>query len=235
MTAVFAIAEVTARGLLSRRRTILMVLLALVPVLVALLVRIGGRTVDSAGAAENVMDLLVIRAVLPLLALVFGTAALGSELDDGTAVYTLVKPLPRWQIVLAKLVVAAGLTAALVAPSVVLVGLLIVGGGAADVIGRFLAASLLGSIVYSAVFLALGTLTSRALIIGLVYTLLWEGGLAGLFEGVQVLSVRQYVLGVAGAGTLDPVGGFVLAAVVATGAFALASTRLGRFEVRTAD
>ena len=49
---------------------------------------------------------------MPLVALIFGTAALGSEIEDGTAVYLLIKPIPRWQIALAKILVAAGLTAA---------------------------------------------------------------------------------------------------------------------------
>ena len=48
---------------------------------------------------------------MPLVALILGTAALGSEIDDGTAVYLLIKPIPRWRIALAKILVAAGLTA----------------------------------------------------------------------------------------------------------------------------
>ena len=36
---------------------------------------------------------------MPLVALIFGTAAIGSEIEDGTAVYLIVKPIPRWRIV----------------------------------------------------------------------------------------------------------------------------------------
>ena len=53
---------------------------------------------------------------MPLVALIIGTAAIGSEIDDGTAVYLIVKPIPRWRIALSKMVVAAGLTAAMVVP-----------------------------------------------------------------------------------------------------------------------
>ena len=42
---------------------------------------------------------------MPLVAVIFGTGALGSELDDGTVVYLLAKPVPR-DILLVKLVVA---------------------------------------------------------------------------------------------------------------------------------
>ena len=40
------------------------------------------------------------------MALILGTAALGSEIEDGTAVYLLTKPIPRWLVALAKIVVA---------------------------------------------------------------------------------------------------------------------------------
>ena len=45
------------------------------------------------------LDTLVVRTVMPLVALIVGTAALGSEIEDGTAVYLMVKPIARWRIV----------------------------------------------------------------------------------------------------------------------------------------
>ena len=86
------IARVTFRSLIGRRRTILMVLLAAVPVLVGLLVRSNAGGIDAVG---QTVDALVVRITLPLLALVFGTAALGSELEDGTAVHIRTTPISR--------------------------------------------------------------------------------------------------------------------------------------------
>ena len=105
-----AILEVTVRALVNRRRTLLMLLLASAPVLIALLIRVAGRPVDPERLAGNILDGLVLRTVLPLIALVFGTAALGSELEDGTATFLFTKPVPRWKIVLAKWFGAAALT-----------------------------------------------------------------------------------------------------------------------------
>ena len=68
------------------------------------------------------LDTLVVRFVMALVALIVGTAVLGSEIEDGTAVYLMVKPIARWRIVLAKAIVATGLTAALVVPAVLLTG-----------------------------------------------------------------------------------------------------------------
>ena len=62
---------------------------------------------------------------MPLVALIVGTAAIGSEIEDGTAVYLMIKPIARWKIALSKILVAAGLTALLVVPAIVLTGLLL--------------------------------------------------------------------------------------------------------------
>ncbi len=44
----------------------------------------------------------------------------------------MIKPIPRWRIVLSKMLVAAGLTAVLVVPSIVLTGVLLGGRGDVD-------------------------------------------------------------------------------------------------------
>ena len=92
-------------------------------------------------------------------------------------------------------------------------------------------------------FTALGAITSRALVVGLGYTLLWEGVLAGLLEGTRFLSIRQATLGVAAALTGEDVGVDVLGAavsaliivVVVVGGFLITTRTLARFQIRSAD
>lgn len=238
MSVMVALIGVTLRGLLSRRRTLLLVLLVGLPVLIALLIRLSGGRPD----ADRVLDALVVRTVMPLVALILGTAAMGSELEDGTAVYLMVKPISRWWIALAKMLVAAGTTAALVVPAIVLTGLLL--GGAENVItiAAYAVACLVGGSAYAAAFMTLSIFTSRALLLGLAYTLLWEGVLAGLLGGTRFLSIRQATLGVTSAlgaelpGT--PLALSVSALVLGTvliGSFVLAGWRLSRFEIRGGD
>jgi len=232
---------VTLRSLLGRRRLLLMVLLVGLPVALALLVRLGGGRPDASGILDN----LVVRIVLPLVAVVLGTAAVGSEIDDGTIVYLLVKPIARRWIVLAMAFVSAGLTIALVVPAVVLTGLLTSGLGSTSVNTAlaFAGACVLGGIAYSTAFLALSTVTSRALVIGLAYTLIWEGVIAGLLEGTRFLSIRQATLGIAaalggkrpGLQPLEPTISVVIVVVVTLGALAIATRQLSRFEVRGGD
>jgi ABC-2 type transport system permease protein len=241
VTAFLALIWVTGKALLGRRRTLLIGLLGALPVLVAILIRVGGGRPDSA----EVLDALVIRTVLPLVALVMGTAALGSEIDDGTLIFQLLKPVPRWQIALAKTLVAAALTALLVLPPMIVTGILLGGTGSSSIglaLG-FTAAALAGCVAYAVAFAALGLVTSRALIVGLGYTLIWEGVLAGILEGTRFLSVRQATLGLAAGLTGSEIGVeplaitaslVILAAVTAVG-LTVATLRLRSFQVRAAD
>ena len=239
MSVIAPLIDVTLRGLLGRRRTLLLVLLAGLPVLIALLIRISGGRPD----ADRVLDTLVVRTVMPLVALIIGTAAIGSEIEDGTAVYLMIKPIQRWKIALAKGLVAAGLTAALVVPAVVLTGFLL--GSRTDAgtaIVGFSVACLVGGSAYAIAFMALSIFTSRALLLGLAYTLIWEGVLSGLLEGTKFLSIRQATLGVAAGLGVDvpddplvPLVSVAVLAVVLVGGFLLASWKLARFEIRGGD
>jgi ABC-2 type transport system permease protein len=235
------IAGVTLRALLGRRRTLLMVLLAATPVLLGLLVRANNEEVTNVGPT---IDGFVVRVVLPLIALVFGTAALGAELDDGTAIHILTKPISRWTIVVAKTLVAGTLTAVLAVPSTVLGGILLGGTGSANlgVTFAFALANLIGSYLYVAIFLTLSVATSRGLIIGLAYALIWEGVVAGLLPGSQVFSVREYIGGIAQAlapravaDSIVGAGGFAYAAIALVLAVGLGSLRLSAYEIRGSD
>jgi len=243
MTIFATLASVTLRALLGRRRTLLMVLLALMPVVLGLLIRANQDEVRVSILGPTI-DGFVIRVVLPLVALVFGTAALGTELDDGTGVHLLTKPIDRWQIIVAKTLVAGTLTAALIVPSTIISGLLMggVGGDAIQVTFAFALANLIGSYLYAALFLVLSSITTRGLIIGLAYALIWEAIVAGLLPGSQVFSVREYLGGIAV--TLAPgalpdsavgAGGFIYAAVAFALILAVGSVRLARYEVRGAE
>lgn len=241
MRALGPLVRVTVQSLLGRRRILLMLLLVALPVLVGLAIRLGGGRADAA----VILDTLVIRTVLPLVALVIGSAALGSEIEDGTVVYLLVKPVPRWVVALAKIAVAVGLTLVLTVPPMLVTALLIgtASGGSLGPPLAFVLAAIAGGAAYASVFTTLGALTTRALVVGLAYTLLWEGALAGLLEGTRFLSIRQATLGIAAAlggrdpdlAALEPTASLVVLTLAIASSFVLATLALQRFQVRAGD
>ncbi len=225
---------ITARGLFGRRRFLLLLPLPALLLVLAIVSRSVG--VDPGHWGPPVLVGLGLAVVLPVVALIVGTGVLGAEIDDGTVVHILTKPLPRWQIVLPKLAVAAGVSAVTVAVPLYVAGVL------ADSVRLGLAlaaASALGALAYSALFLALSLLTRRPVLLGLVYVLIWEGLLGRFVDGTKVLSIQQWVIaltdrmaptGLLGTTVSVPVAA-VLTALVAVGSTVLAIDRLRSFSV----
>ena len=183
------VAYITARGLFGRRRVLLLFPLPILLVGLALLCR--AYNVEPADWGTPVLVALGLAVVLPVTALIVGTGVLGSEVEDGTIVHILTKPMPRRDIIAAKLGVAIGITAVTAAVPLFIAGTL------ADSVrlGLGLAAgAALGACAYSSFFLMLSLLSRRPVLLGLVYILVWEGLLGRFVSGTRVLSIEQYVI-----------------------------------------
>jgi ABC-2 type transport system permease protein len=186
------VASITARALLGRRRFAL--LLPLPVLLVGLALLAHALEPDPVDWGRPVVAGLGFGVVLPMIALIVGTGVLGAEIDDGTIVHILATPVPRRDIVLTKLAVAAGIATVVSAVPMLLTGMIM----QSVRLGLGLAlASAVGSLAYCAVFLALSLLTRRPVLLGLLYVLIWEGLLGNLLAGSRLVSVQQYVLTIA--------------------------------------
>jgi len=235
------IALITLRQLVSRRRTILLILLGLVLVAVAGVFRLAGEEARAMRFTAGLLSTMGVGTLMPLVALILGTGAIGAEIDDGTAVFLLAKPLSRSTIVLTKLAVASACSIVLTCAPMLVAGLIGVNGWGDGLVPGFVAAAAIGSVLYAAVFVALSLVTGRALVLGLAYVLIWEGLLAGLFAGTRTFSIRQQTLAFADAffdvpktvfaAKLDLGTAVVVAVIILVGAALLAIRRLGSFEI----
>ena len=158
------IMRLTVRQLLGQKRTLLMLGFALLPVLIALLFRLNGDHSENdpqEWTAKVALASLVVGLTLPFTALVFGTAALGQEFEDGTAVYLLSKPIPRTTIVLSKLLVAWLATCVVVLIATIPTGFLALSGEPGDgIVIAFAVAVVAGALIYCSAFLWLSIATS---------------------------------------------------------------------------
>lgn len=230
------IARITVRAILGRKRAWLLLLLPAVLLAVA-------STLRLAGYADTQTSMTVLRGygittLLPLVALIVGTGVLGTEIDDGTIIHPLAKPIPRSVIVVTKLAVAVGLSAAFAAVPVLVAGLVLVGGTAGLAVAVGLGA-LAGAAAYCAIFCLLSLLSRHAVVIGLLYALIWEGFVGGFVPGARVLSVQQWVLSIgdalSSARTLDAdvavAAGVPMLVAATVAATVLASLRLRSLQV----
>lgn len=235
-----AIFTLTLRQLAGSRRLWLVLVLAALPVLAGALFHAADSTTTSTEFADDITKSLVASVILPLVALLVSASAFGNEIDDRTLGYLVLKPLPHWRIVLAKLL--ASLTVggvAVVAGATVALVVIQEGdarGAAATGLGLFV-----GAAAYSALFTWAGLATRHAVIVGLVYVFIWEATLAAYLDGIRLLSIRQYTLALIGGLdeerlrsidlSLGAGAGTVGAATVVIVFTALAIRKLGRMDV----
>ncbi|GBD24639.1 hypothetical protein HRbin29_02321 [bacterium HR29] len=227
--------------LAGRRRLWLVGLLSLLPAAVASVYLAVGRAEPERWTANVLMNGIVISAVAPLVALLAATAAMGSEIEEGTIVFLLTKPVARWRIVATELLAAGTVAVGAVAVAAAASGIIATWeGGSRQAVAAFLVGAVAASATYTAVFTALAALTSRALVVGLAYTFIWEWVVSSLFEGARWFSIRRYALGIADALAGLPPFRFdeplpwapALLAAALAGGFAAAVWALERYQLR---
>jgi ABC-2 type transport system permease protein len=188
------VARLTWRSLVGRRRAIVLVVLPAVLLLLSLVHRLVSGDSDPQAAAD-VLTAVALGFVVPLLCLIAGTGSIGPEIDDGSVVYLLAKPLSRHTIVQSKLAIAVVVSTLFGALPTLVAGLVLTGGTAHVAVG-FAVGAFTAGVAYSAVFLLLAIVTRNAVVIGLIYALLWESLVGGYVPGAQALSIQQWSLAI---------------------------------------
>lgn len=177
MTAL-AIYRAALRDLLSWRRLIPSVLLVILPGAIALIWRATMPAEDfDAKVVYNVITSgLVFGFALVILSVVFGTGAALQELEQKTIVYLLTRPISRRVVLAAKMLAALTLIIATVWLSMTLLWLTTFGmsGGGIGPLKQDLWILTIGALAYTSVFVAVATITNRALVIGLFFAFGWE-------------------------------------------------------------
>lgn len=187
--ALLALYRLVLRHQLTRGRLVLFGAIAAISIILGWV--LGRAGIDRAEATVNTVSALGLGLIVPVVALVLGSAALGNWVDDETLVYVWLRPVARWRLALAA--VAASVTVA-VPITVISLGImsLLGSGGDADVLTGTVVGTALGGIAYVSIFVAAGLLIRRALLWGLVYVFIWEFFVARAGAGAARLSINSY-------------------------------------------
>ena len=125
------------------------------------------------------------------MALLSASAVLGPEIDDGSIVYLLAKPVNRYVIGLSKYVVAVVAAIVFGALPLLVAGLIVDSSDPGQAVA-WLAGGVLSAAAYTALFLAVAATTRHAVVIGLLFVLLWESLLGNLLTGIKWLSIGDW-------------------------------------------
>jgi len=196
-----ALMVMSLRQALPVRRTIVLVLIQLIPALVYLLStqnRTPSAALDSFVAVGAGM---LLALAVPVVAIVLGAGAIGSERRDETLSFIALRPIPRSALAGVKTFAAI-----VAATAIGLVGALLLGiahvaqhGDASLIVGMAFAV-LVTTALYTSVLVPLGFLTDRAVLVAMVYLFVVEGGVISALPALATIS--PWRIGLAGFGAI---------------------------------
>lgn len=205
MTAGLSIIQVTARNVLGLRRLIGFGLLAIFPSVIFFLVSRQATEFGKVEAFTGMSAVVFLPVVVPIITIVVSASVLGAERRGDTLSFLMLRPISRFSIATSKLLSAILASFAITAIGALVLG--VIGTIALNDIGyltALLAATLVATAGYSAVFMPIGYLTERATLLGFIYIFVWESAIAGVIAGLSGTSLwRIAASALAGLGPED--------------------------------
>ncbi|MEM9749076.1 MAG: hypothetical protein AAF945_20480 [Actinomycetota bacterium] len=225
------------RQLVTRGRLFALAAVGVVMVIVAAAVGASDADGDPVERGVRLISDLGFTALVPIVALVFAAASLGDMREDGTLVYLWLRPMDRWPVVVGAWAAAVTVSLPLTVIPLLVSSIVVDAGGA--LVGATLLAAVVGTLVYSALFVLVGLLVKNAIVWGLAYVLLWEGLVAGFGTFAARLAIRGYTRSIItdrtgidlDLGDLSLAAGVTVPLIVAVVAIAVSSIRLQSMEV----
>lgn len=186
----------TLRQFGAGRATRVVAFFAATPIIFALVYLFNSGGTTATEYLGGIFNEFLAPTIVPLATLILATGTLGNELSDRTAVYLVLKPIARWRIIVEKFVGMFFVTGvAFIIGTFITWALVALGPEMpkSSVLPALIVASLFGVAAYGAVFLFFSLVIPRALLVGVIYILLWESLLARYIPGIRVLSIRHFM------------------------------------------
>lgn len=195
----FLIFRRAVRDVLSPRRLLLAGPLVLIPCLLAFTWRwLASISPDSDAVAPELVyntlsSGLIFGFVLVLLAVLFGTGIVSSEVESRTIVYLLTRPIHRARLLLSRFAGAVFGIIVTVWLSTLLLAAASYGELSWGSVGRDMAVLAAGALAYGGLFLLIGTSFRRPLILGLFFAFGWESWAPIMPGSCARLSIMTYL------------------------------------------
>jgi ABC-2 type transport system permease protein len=152
----------------------------------------------NAEAFAGMLEIFVLTFFLLFIPLIYGSSILGSDIENNSIILILTSPLNRPLVYLGYLV-SLLITVILAMFIITSVGsltfFLLVGVETVtfDIYINVFALTIIGSIVYSSLYLTMSLITNKVIYFGLFYAFIWEGFI-GFFPGaISDFTIRHYI------------------------------------------
>jgi ABC-2 type transport system permease protein len=198
LTALTALYTLTLRQHLHGKRWWVLGALFLLPAALAGLVRATAPDAPGIMLEFLFVFLFIPQALLPLVALIYGSGIIQDEQEEQTFTYLLIRPIPKWAIYVVKVLATLTTTIVLTAIFTMLTYAVIYVG--ADTSGENVFLRCIKAVgihalavgAYCCLFGFMSLLTKRTLVLGFLYAAFFEGLLANLPFSARLLTVIYY-------------------------------------------
>ena len=185
----------TRKMLFSKRWVIVLLIIILVG---AIMGYAGSQEGDRLQSGTNMMDILILFFIMPIIAMIYGASLIRNEIDDKSITQVITSPLPRPTSYFGyyiSLIISLSIIMVLIN----LVGWLAffgqkgMGDGAGNILLIMMALGVIGSIVYSSLFLMFSVIFKRAVYIGLFYAFIWEGFIGSIPGAISKYTLKHFI------------------------------------------
>ena len=142
----------------------------------------------------DISSMLIFR-VLALASAIYTTSIVSQEVEQKTIVYLLTRPVTRWKLLAMRYLASVTVVSIVAILSALLLSAVIFRGhiGDNDLLGGDIKAIIIGAFCYGALFLLVSLLSSRAMIICILFAFGWELSVGSLPGDLAYLTVFSYL------------------------------------------
>jgi ABC-2 type transport system permease protein len=180
---------------LSRKAVITLLVAAFVAVVTGYA---GAQNIEPLEDGTDLLDTLILFFFMPVMAMIYGSSLIRDEIDDKSITHVATAPLDRgfsyvgYYIPLA-VAVAISMVIINTAGFLAFFAQNDLGAEAVEIWLEFTALVIIGSFVYSSLFLGVSILFKKPVFFGLFYAFIWEGFIGSLPGAIQKASVKYYL------------------------------------------
>ena len=196
LSGIVAIFKYSTRKILFNRRWILSLIIMLL--VGAIMGYAGSQTIDALDSGSSLMDLLILSFIMPVICMIYGSSLIRNEIDDKSITQVITAPLDRAVSYFGYyLSLAASLS--LIMLLINLVGWLAffsqkgIDSDSFGILAAMSGLSIIGTLVYSALFLTTGVIFKRPVYFGLFFAFIWEGFIGSIPGAISSYTIKHFI------------------------------------------
>ena len=185
----------TFRQTVSVKRGIVLLLVCGIPLLIAVVASLTGVEWGD-DQIQGLIQWVIGYTTLPLVSLIVAAPIFADEIEDRTFTNLMLAPIARWKIALPKVGAAVLIVAVPLIISVFISVVLVFETQTynAAIVAAF--GMLIGTVAFVSLFAFVGTLTTRAVVFGIVYVFGFETIVSSTIPGLKYISISGNTLAI---------------------------------------